>query len=400
MPSTSMHSTSSPGGPEAPGLDATVMLDARSTHGSTSGIGRYVQQLVRRLLDVDPTVRFRLVVHPSDRDGFDHPRIETTGFRASPNSLIDTLTLRWALDFSGVDLFHAPANLLPAGRMPVPTLLTVHDIMWLKGPGYWTDIWWREWITGTYYRSVLPGSIEAADRIATVSETIRSEVIGAFPDKEGHVDVTPNGVDPLFEPIDDAVAWRHLNGIIDPQTRFVLTVGRGSPYKNHPGAVDSFLRAYGDDPDVHMVLVRTRVRGREPRLDALLSHPDAADRIHVLHRVDGDELLALYNAAETFLFPSFYEGFGLPIVEAMACETPVVTSATGAPAEVAGSAALTADPHRPDALARHLERLDRTDGDSELRDSLIDAGRRRAASYDWSRCARKTLAAYRQIVET
>jgi glycosyltransferase involved in cell wall biosynthesis len=389
MPSTSTHRT-----------DATVMLDARSTHGSTSGIGRYVEQLVQCALAVDPAIRFRLIVHPSDHDAYDHPRIETTGFRPSPNSLVDTLSLRWAVDFSGVDLFHAPANLLPAGGAPVPTLLTVHDIMWLKGPGYWTDIWWREWITGTYYRSVLPRSIESADRIATVSQTIRSEILEAFPCQEGHVDVTPNGVDPFFRPIDDEDAWRALEGIVEPETRFVLTVGRGSPYKNHPGAVDAFLRAYGDDPDVHMVLVRTKVRGREPRLRRLLADSRADGRIHVLHRVDGDELLALYNAAETFLFPSFYEGFGLPIVEAMACETPVVTSSSGAPAEVAGSAALTADPRRPDACARALRRLDRRTGDDDLRKELIEAGRRRAGTYEWTRCARKTLAAYRRIIET
>lgn len=395
MPSTSTNNSG-----DTDGLDATVMLDARSTHGSTSGIGRYVQQLIRCVLEIDPTIRFRLIVHPSDLDAFDHPRIETRGFRADPNSLVDTLGLRWALDFSDVDLFHAPANLLPAGDIPVPTLLTVHDIMWMKGPGYWTDIWWREWITGTYYRTVLPRSIEKADRVATVSETIRDEIVDRFPSKEGQIDVTPNGVDPFFEQIDERVAREELGGIIDPGTRFVLTVGRGSPYKNHPGAVDAFLQAYGDDPDVHLVLVRTKVRAREPRLQRLLATPRARDRIHVLHRISGDELLALYNAAETFLFPSFYEGFGLPIVEAMACGTPVVTSSIGAPSEVAGSAALTADPYHPADIAAALESLDPQTGDSELRRDLIEAGHQRATSFSWRRCARRTLAAYRRIGET
>ncbi len=395
MPSTSTNNSG-----DTDGLDATVLLDARSTHGSTSGIGRYVQQLIRRALEIDPAIRFRLIVHPSDLDAFDHPRIKTRGFRADPNSLVDTLGLRWALDFSDVDLFHAPANLLPAGDIPVPTLLTVHDIMWLKGPGYWTDIWWREWITGTYYRTVLPRSIEKADRLATVSETIRDEIVDRFPSKEGRIDVTPNGVDPLFEPIDERVAQKELGDIIDPGTRFVLTVGRGSPYKNHPGAVDAFLQAYGDNPDLHLVLVRTKIRAREPRLQRLLSTPRAQNRIHVLHRISGDELLALYNAAETFLFPSFYEGFGLPIVEAMACGTPVVTSSIGAPAEVAGSAALTADPYHPADIAAALESLDPQTGDSELRRELIEAGHRRATSFSWRRCARRTLAAYRRISET
>lgn len=376
-------------------LDATIMVDARYLRGPTSGIGRYVGQVVRNCLQLDNTIRFELVTHPDNPRPIDHPRVRCQPFGAAPNSLTDSLLLTRRVDFSGADLFHAPANLLPLGEVPVPSLLTLHDVMWLRGTGYWTDQWWRELTTGTFYRTMIPRSVQAADRIVTVSRTIQQEIEEMFPEMAGRVDVTHNGVDPFFRPMAPADGWPLIGDIAPPRQPFVLVVGRGSPYKNHPGAVEAFVRAFRDQPEVDLVLVRSKVRASEPRLQELKADPAAGWRIREQRRVTGDQLRALYSLARAFLFPSFYEGFGLPIVEAMACGTPVVTSNVGAPAEVAGDAALTADPHRPGEIARALRRLVEN---PQLNSHYRRRGLKRAETFTWTRCARATLEAYRNLL--
>jgi len=142
-----------------------------------------------------------------------------------------------------------------------------------------------------------------------------------------------------------------------------------------------------------MVLVRRFLR-RDPEMRALLASPLARERVITLPHVTDEVLNALYHAARVYLHPSYYEGFGIPMLEAMAAGAPVVTSTTSCLPEVAGDAALLVDPADPEAIATALRQAD---GDQALRARLVEAGRRRVAHYSWERCARATLAAYREL---
>ncbi len=317
--------------------DACIMLDARYISDQSSGIGRYTENLIEQLLELDAGLRLRLITHPSRPRPFDSPRVSCQTFAAAPNSLRTRFLLARKVDFDGVDLFHSPFNILPA-NVPVPCIFTLHDIMWLLDKSYCTDSWWRKIVTGTFYQQLIPRSVEQASRVLTVSHHSRRSIEEYFAQMAGRVHVTYNGVDPFFRPMAPEKGWPLLSKWLTPRSRFVLVVGQGSPYKNHAGALAGFIEAFRHDPDVYFVLVRRLTRGPASRLRQLMADPDVASRIIQLDYVSGDELRALYSLAHAFLFPSLYEGFGLPALEAQACGTPVVTSNYGAPAEVAETA--------------------------------------------------------------
>lgn len=371
------------------------MLDARYISDQTSGIGRYTEHLIEQMLELDDTLRLKLITHPSRPRPFESPRVSCQTFAAAPNSLRTRFLLSSKVDFSGVDLFHSPFNILPA-KLPVPSVFTLHDIMWLLDKNYCTDSWWRKLVTGTFYEQFIPRSAEQAERILTVSHHSRQSIEEYFPEMAGRVHVTYNGVDSFFRPMEAEKGWPLLSKWLTPRSRFVLVVGQGSPYKNHAGALAGFIEAFRHDPDVYFVLVRRLTRGPATRLRRLMADPDVASRIIQLDYVTGDELRALYSLAHAFLFPSLYEGFGLPALEAMSCGTPVVTSNCGTPNEVAGPAALTADPESPAEIAHALRRLF---DDDELWHEQRQRGFDHAAKFTWRQCAQDTLATYRRILE-
>jgi glycosyltransferase involved in cell wall biosynthesis len=375
--------------------DATVMIDARYISEHSSGIGRYTENLIEQLLELDSGMTLKLITHPSRPRPVESPRVSCQTYSAAPNSLRTRFVMASAVDTSGVDLFHSPFNILPA-RLDLPCIFTLHDIMWLLDTSYCTDSWWRKLVTGTFYKQLIPRSVDGADRVLTVSHHSRRSIEEFFPQMQGRVHVTYNGVDPFFRPTPPEEGWPLLSKWLTPGSRFVLVVGQGSPYKNHAGALAGFIEAFRHDPQVYFVLVRRLTRGPASRLRQLMADPDVASRIIHLDYVSGDQLRALYSLAHAFLFPSLYEGFGLPALEAMSCGTPVVTSDRGAPAEVAGPAALCADPESPADIADKLRRLF---DDDELWHTQRERGLEHARTFTWRRCAKDTLAAYRTVLD-
>ncbi|RAL23877.1 hypothetical protein DL240_06935 [Lujinxingia litoralis] len=374
--------------------DACIMLDARYLNGRHSGIGRYTYNLILELLQLDESLRLRLLTHPDNPVPVDHPRVRCQTFAAAPNSFSTRLLLPRTIDFRDVDLFHSPFNILP-GQLPVPALFTLHDIMWLLNPDYCTDVWWRKLVTGTFYQTFIPRSVARADHILTVSHTSRRAIEEHFPAMQSRVSVTYNGLDPFFSPMPAPQAWPLLGRWLAPRSRFVLVVGQGSPYKNHPGALRAFIEAFADDPTIYFVLVRRLDESSNQELGQLLADPRLGSRVIRIGYVSSNELRALYSTAMAFLFPSFYEGFGLPALEAMACGAPVITSNQGAPAEVCQGGALMVDPHDTHAIANALRQLR---DDPQLATDLSHRGRQRAATFTWRACAASALAAYRRVL--
>lgn len=375
--------------------DGCVMIDARYLNGKASGIGRYTGHLIRHLLAIDDRLRLELITARSQPTPIEHDRVHCQTFFAPPNSLSTRFLLSRQVDFEGVDLFHSPFNVLPAD-LPVPAVFTLHDIMWLIDPWFCTSKLWKRWVTGTYYRTLIPRSVRESEAILTVSDHSRRAITDRFPDAADRVDVTYNGIDPFFRPIPPAEGWPELAKWLSPKSRFVLIVGQGTPYKNHIGALRGFIEAFADDPDVYLVMVR-RLHGRaDAALRSLLDDPRLNSRIIQLDYVSNIELRALYSMATAFLFPSLYEGFGLPALEAMACGTPVVSSDRGAPAEVLSDGAVLVDPTAPKAIAAGLRRLF---SDAEFCEKMAQKGLQRSRQFQWKDCARRALTTYRQLLD-
>jgi glycosyltransferase involved in cell wall biosynthesis len=287
-------------------------------------------------------------------------------------------------------VFHSPNNVLPRG-IPTRTVLTVHDVMPLESTanicrdpaGRLAKRW--------FYHKFVPESVRRADQVITVSCATREALCRFVPEARRKTTVIYNGTDPDFRPLDPDEALRRTRSIEPDGRGLVLVVGNASPHKNHYRAVEAYMRAFGEREDMRMVLFRRFLRRDRP-MEALLRRPDVRRRVIHTPFLSQETLHALVCRARIFFFPSWVEGFGLPILEAMACRTPVVTSNVSAPAEVAGDAALLANPFDVEALAAALRRADT---DESLRAELRARGEERVRAFSWDRAARQTLEVYR-----
>lgn len=269
---------------------------------------------------------------------------------------------------------------------PRRTVVTVHDLAPLSGEepaGRWG-------LSARLWRWALQGALKAARLIAD-SRFTRGELLRWTDYPPQRVVVVPCGVGPAFCPLDDGVRLEAVRTRYRlPQGRLLLHVGHASPRKNLPGLLGA-VALVREAEDVDLVQVGA-VPGEGER--ALAARLGLEGRVHWLGTVPGEDLPALYNLADCFVFPSLYEGFGLPVLEAMACGTPVVCSNLASLPEVAGDAALLVDPREPAALAQAI--LDVL-GDETLRGRLREAGLRRAAAFTWARTAAATANVYREV---
>ena len=258
----------------------------------------------------------------------------------------------------GLDVVHCTIYRAPL-RSRVPVVVTVHDLAVLRHPEVF-PAWTR-----LYARTALRRTVRAAERVVAVSEFSRRETAELCDIDLDRIDVVPNGVDPIFVP-----------GGQTAEGDYVLAVGTLEPRKNLPRAIEA----------ARLARLEIRVVGA-PGWGGIEA---SGDGVRWLGRVPDEELAALYRGARCLVYPSLYEGFGIPVAEAMACGTPVVTSLQSAMADVAGPAAVLVDPLEPEAIAAGIEEAARRA--TELR----AAGLVRARELTWARAADAAEAAYRR----
>ncbi len=271
----------------------------------------------------------------------------------------------------------------------VPIVASVHDISFLEYPQYFTRS------RAVQLRHTVQRTITAAARILTPSEFSRRAIMRHYGVDGSKVIVVPNGVSTAFRHVqrETAAHWVEENyGISAP---FVLTVGDLQPRKNHLGLIRAFEELIRHHPQIphHLVMV-----GKEtwfaPAVRRAAAASPLANRLHFTGWVPDENLLHFYGACELFVFPSFYEGFGLPILEAMACGRAVACSNTSAMPEVANMSGLLFDPSSYTEIVRAMRDLLL---DPELRLRMERLGSQRASQFTWPRAARETLAVYHQI---
>lgn len=286
-----------------------------------------------------------------------------------------------------VDLLLAPDFVAPPTAW-ARTIVTIHDLSYLAVPQY-ADPGLRRYLSGA-----VPRSLRRAAHVVAVSETTRREAIerlGLTPDR---VSVVYNGVDPAFRPLPPATVDEVRRRLALPE-RFILTLGTLEPRKNHLGLIQAFAQLQESEPAVPLLVAGRRGWLDEPIFRAVEELGLQAS-VRFLGGVDDADLPALLNAAAVLAYPSFYEGFGLPPLEAMACGTPVVTSTGGALPEVCGEAALLVAPADTAGLA---DALGRALMDRALRTTLRERGLRRAAGFTWANTAAGLVEVFRRVRE-
>lgn len=376
-----------------------IGIDARLALGKRRGMGRVLLSLLVRLADIDPDNQYFLYL-----DRPDTHRV----LPAAQNFTARVCTARFypwweqvCLPFASLKddlhLLHCPANTAPFLRRSVPRLVvTLHDLIFLKplsdvplSPSTYQNL-------GRLYRALCSAAVKRADLFITVSEWSRQEIMDRLGIPSDRIRVIPNGVDERFFEIRDNEAAKVLQEI-GVRRPYILHLGAVAPHKNTPRAVEAFghLLEFLPTIELQMVVVGLVPDAARRLLSGLDRLGHALPRIRFLGYVGDHELACLYKGAELLLFPSLYEGFGLPALEAMACGTPVVAARRASIPEVTGDAVLLVDPTEVEEITNAMYRLL---VDDSLRSTLASAGRQRALQFRWESAARQLLQAYLDVL--
>jgi alpha-1,3-rhamnosyl/mannosyltransferase len=368
----------------SPSRHLRIGIDGRAFTSAAGGVRRYTEGLAGALAALGEPLD---LVSLGGRDGGAIPG----GITHVPEPSHPPTNLGWTLvglpraaARAGVDLIHAPAYTAPfwAG---VPVVLTIHDVSYARHPEWYP--YRRDWARRAFYRR----SARAASHVITDSDFSAREIHAAYGIAPSKITVVPLGVAPAFaeEGASDLPA-----GVTEP---YVLHVGDLHERRNLPVVVDAVLAArrhFGAAAALSLVLAGID-RGVAGALCAIAREADAPDAVVVLGQVSEERLRALYRGATALVYPSLYEGFGLPVLEAMASGTPIIASRAASIPEVAGDAGLLLDPLDVGAWTNAIVTVA---NDERMRERMRAAGRARAASFTWDRTARATLAVYRAVL--
>jgi len=365
-----------------------VAIDARKLHDF--GIGTYIRNLLRHLARTDQDTEFVLLCGEAD---LGVAAQLGPNFRAvlepSPNySLREQVHVPWVLRRERPNVYHAPHYVLPAG-VRCPSVVTIHDCIHLMFPQYLPNR-----VAYAYARAQMWSAARRSNCILTVSEASKRDILHLFNVAPEKIVVVYNAIDSHFSvtPSEEAVARVRERYQLDH--RFVLYVGNIKPHKNLVRLIEAFdeLRR-GELEDLKLLIIGDQI-SKLPALRRAVHRHKLHKHVRFLGYLADDQLAILYRLASVFAFPSLYEGFGLPPLEAMASGTPVVTSNVSSLPEVVGGAAVLVDPYDVDAIVDGLRRVLTN---PTLAAEMRQKGIARAREFSWERSVAKTWAVYQQI---
>lgn len=379
-----------------------IGVDARFlTHPQPGGFKTYSENLIAALTELDAVNEYLLYVDRRPAAGLpllDRPNVAV---RVVAGTLPvvgmpwrEQVGLAWQAARDRLDLLHAPS--LTAPLFPgCPLVVTIHDMIWRfpeqfaqgKAAG-------KRQLMQSYYRYAPAAAARRAAAVLTVSHAAKADIVAQLGLPPERVTVTHNGLKPIYRPIADRGPLVDLRRRYDLEMDFILAIGSADPRKN----LVTLLHAYAALPAELRQRYQLAIVWTHQLLAAGLAEQAAAlgiaDRLRFLQRVSDADLALLYNAAGLFVFPSRYEGFGLPLLEAMACGVPVVAADNSSIPEIAGDAALLVPAQDAAAMSGAMAQVL---NDVAVQEALIRRGVARAAHFSWARCARETHAVYEQV---
>jgi glycosyltransferase involved in cell wall biosynthesis len=349
--------------------------------GERGGAAVYTRAILDALLQVDQDNEYVLAfANEADRQRYGPPGCRSLAVTAPCKAAWDHIAVARAFERQQVDVVFGLKHSIPL-HSSAPRVMMMHGADWIAFPeNYYL-------LDRLYHGALLPLYLRAADRVITVSNDSAARITAYMPEVADKLVVVPHGVAPEFHPIVDPERREAVRRRYGLPERFLLYVGQIYPHKNVGGILRGLARLGPAVP--HALVIAGRAHFKAERDLRLIDELGLGERVRLLNWVAQDDLPVLYSLADAFVFPSLYEGFGIPLIEAMACGCPVLTSNAGSCPEVAGDAALCVDPAAPEAIAAGIERLVR---EPDLVDELRSRGRERARLFTWENAARATLA--------
>ncbi len=368
-----------------------IGVEGRTLQGERYGVARYLVNLLRNLLELEGEEEYLLYLsEPIAPLDFSSPRLRLEVLGRAPGLTWRHLRLPLAMRRDKVDLHYSPSYFLPLVKV-CPSVVVVHDITFKVHPEWFAkDRRFR--FDGLFWREV-----KRAERIVTVSEHSRQDIVRVLGVEPSRVTVVLEASDPFFRPVDDEVRLEEARARYGVGRGFLFTAGAIHTRRNLERLIEAVSIASRElDTKLELLILGTTAPFTPPvDIWGTARRCGMQERVKHVEYVSEEDLLLLYNACGLFVYPSLYEGFGLPVIEAMACGTPVACSNVTSLPEVAGEAALYFDPLSVEEMAGAVARAA---SDGELREKLGRAGLERAAFFSWRKAAEETRRVFREVL--
>ncbi len=369
-----------------------IALDAHTLGSRIGGNETYIKNLIEGFQGIDGEHEYLLYLVKRNEDNRflkSLPQNFSPRFLWPKNPLIRIpFATPYRLLKDQVDLMHLQYAAPPV--CPVPYVLTLHDMSWERYPEYF------EPVERFRLKRTTPVSVRNAAHVITCSESTKKDLMNLYSVAEEKITVTYYGKNDAFKKIDNPVLLENVKAKYGIRGKYILVVGNIQPRKNIGRLVEAFTRLKKNGKIPHKLVVVGKKAWLYADIFECVRAAGAGSEILFTDYVPDEELPLLYNGADLFIYPSIFEGFGFPVLEAMACGTPVITSNTSSMPEVAGDAAVLINPLSVPEIEKAI--FETLSGEI-LRRRLVEAGLKRAELFTWEKTCRQTLAVYENILK-
>lgn len=376
-------------------MKRSVLFDARLVLDKPTGIGRYITSLVPELLRLAPDLHIHLLHRPNPWSGYgvdewQAPNLTHHVTSLPHMSLSQHIHLPRLARRLGVDLLHYPHFDAPVLFGSVPVVSTIYDAKYLIRPDFFAH---ASRLKRAYMRFSFAQTLRRAAAVITISKATASDLQRLFKFDPARLHTIHLAAALRFKPAgaDSMARVRQQYGLLRP---FILSVGERRPHKNHVGLIRAYAQSQTWRSHDLVIIGQAYRDWIEPEETA--DELGVTGHVHFLAGVDAADLVAFYTAADLFVLVSFYEGFGLPVLEAMACGTLVIASVTAATGEITGTGGIQIDPQDTTQIANAIDDML---GDANSRRRQVQRGHEWRQRFSWQRTAQQTIAVYDRVVE-
>jgi glycosyltransferase involved in cell wall biosynthesis len=372
----------------------SICIDARCIIAQHTGIGRYVYNLLNALLKIDQFNEYtalvdqRLERHPIlklKKENFKIERLNIPGV-----TIRQQVMLPLAIRRKKFDVFHYPNFDFPLA-VNFDSVITIHDLTYIKHRNLYKR---GRLLKNLYTDFVMRWGLQKVKKIIVVSNSTKHDLVDIFRIPENKIEVIYEAFPDNFTSINKTKTTSKYSTLFNGEPIF-LFIGERRPHKNLVRLIEAFYRFKSRVSQNYKLVIAGKLYSNYSEPEALVNKLKLEKDVVFLGYVPDEDLPALYQRADCFVFPSIYEGFGIPILEAMACGTPVITSSVSAMPEVAGGAALNVDPYNVDDMVNAMNKIC---FDHTLRMRMVEQGYKRATEFSWGNAAEQTLRLYHSIL--